>query len=71
VQRDELGKVIEFLELLQHNEKNLIKVVKTEKGKWPEHYWRILMKVKTPARPYAVMQNSQKVIMDLLKSKSS
>lgn len=67
MQRDALAKVVEFLELLQHNEKNLIKVAKSEPGKIPEHHWNILMKVKTPARPYAVMQNTQKVIWSLLK----
>jgi hypothetical protein len=66
VQTETLTTVTEFLDLLQQNEKNLIKIIKENPKAFSKDYWRILINIKTPARPYGVMQNSQKVIMDLI-----
>jgi hypothetical protein len=62
-----LTKVIDFLDLLQQNEKNLIKIIKQDPQAFPQNYWRILMNLKTPSRPSGMSENSQKSIYDLVR----
>ena len=67
-QKEPLSKIQEFFELLQMNEKTLVRFIKENPSLFPYKHWQILMVLKTPSRPYAVLPQSQQTINEILTS---
>ncbi|CAG9325172.1 SEC8 [Blepharisma stoltei] len=66
---EQLTKVSQFLELLQLNEKTLVRVIRENPYQFTTDQWKLQMSLKVPLRPYGVLPQTQRTLNEILSAK--